>query len=190
MTTVPLPAVRVTSPGISPKEPGAFPQVNVSNLLSIGPMYAMPTENSVGIEALISRTEAGAAEARALRLFIGRGRRYSAKQAAIGSGVKERSIEAAMVGPDSSEWRPLTTGMLHSMIKFLGPDFMTEWLKPTGIAAHDPAKVDHEKMVEHAINYVAIATKARRRESPCGTEFAPVEEDELDRAFAPLRAQN
>jgi len=150
----------------------------------------MASNPSADNSLIISRTLAGEAEARALRLFIGRGKRYSVKEASNGSGVKDRVIECAMAGPDNTDWRPLSSGALHSLMSFLGPDFITAWLTPTSFAAHDPAKVDHEKMVEHAINYVAIATKARRRESPCGTEFAPVEEDELDRAFAPLRAQN
>lgn len=138
---------------------------------------------------IISRTLAGETEARALRLFIGRGKRYSVKEASNGSGVKDRAIECAMAGPDNTDWRPLSTGALHSLMSFLGPDFITAWLKPTSFAAHDPAKVDHEEMLEHAVAYVAEHAKARSRNSPGGAAIVPIEEIDLDRAFAPFCAQ-
>ena len=150
----------------------------------------MSENQSADNPLIISRAVAGETEARALRMFIGRGKRYSVKEASNGSGVKDRVIECAMAGPDNADWRPLTAGMLHSLMSFLGPDFITAWLKPTTFAAHDPAKVDHEEMVEHAINYISVATMARRRESPGGPAIAAVEEVDLDRAFAPLRAAN
>lgn len=148
----------------------------------------MPNTESADKTLIVSRTESGAAEARALRLFIGRGKRYSVKEASNGSGVKDRCIECAMAGPDNADWRPLAAGALHSLMSFLGPDFITAWLKPTSFAAHDPAEIDHEELLEHALNYVAEHTKARRRESPGGSEIVPIEEVDLDKAAAPLRA--
>lgn len=148
----------------------------------------MPNTESADKTLIVSRTESGAAEARALRLFIGRGKRYSVKEASNGSGVKDRCIECAMAGPDNADWRPLAAGALHSLMSFLGPDFITAWLKPTSFAAHDPAEVDHEQLLEHALKYVAEHGKVRRRESPGGSEIVPIEEVDLDKAAAPLRA--
>lgn len=150
----------------------------------------MQVDESADKPLLISRSVAGDTEARALRLFIGRGKRYSVKEASNGSGVKDRAIECAMAGPDNTDWRPLPAGALHSLMSFLGPDFITAWLKPTTFAAHDPASVDHEELIEHALNYVAEHAKARRRESPGGAEIVSIEISDLDRAAAPLRAAN
>ena len=95
-----------------------------------------------------------------------------------------------MAGPDNTDWRPLTAGALHSLMSFLGPDFITAWLKPTTFAAHDPAQIDHEEMLEHAVAYVAEHAKARSRSSPGGAEIVPIEITDLDRAAAPLRSAN
>lgn len=148
----------------------------------------MPNSQSADKPLLISRSAAGEAEARALRMFIGRGKRFSVKEVSNGSGVKDRLIECAMAGPDNTDWRPLPAGALHSLMSFLGPDFITAWLKPTSFSAHDPAEIDHEQLLEHALNYVGEHTKARRRESPGGAEIVPIEVVDLDRAAAPLRA--
>lgn len=104
----------------------------------------MSENQSADKPLLVSRAVAGETEARALRMFIGRGKEYSVKEVSNRTGVKDRCIECAMAGPDNADWRPLTAGMLHSLMSFLGPDFITAWLKPTTFAAHDPAKVDHE----------------------------------------------
>lgn len=150
----------------------------------------MSENQSADKPLLVSRAVAGETEARALRMFIGRGKEYSVKEVSNRTGVKDRCIECAMAGPDNLDWRPLSAGMLHSLMSFLGPDFITAWLKPTTFAAHDPAKVDHEELLEHALNYVAEHGKARRRESPGGAEIVSVEVVDLDRAAAPLRAAN
>lgn len=150
----------------------------------------MPDNQSADLIPLVSRNLAGETEARALRMFIGRGKRFSVKEAANGAGVKDRVIECAMAGPDNTDWRPLPAGALQSIMSFLGPDFISAWLKPTTFAAHDPAQVDHEELLDHALNYVAEHTKARRRESPGGAEIVSIEIADLDRAAAPLRSEN
>ena len=150
----------------------------------------MPVSSSADIPLLISRSVAGEAEARALRMFIGRGKRFSVKEASNATGVKDRVIECAMAGPDNTDWRPLSSGALHSLMSFLGPHFITAWLKPTTFAAHDPAQIDHEEMLEHAVAYVAEHAKVRGRNSPGGAEIVPIELTDLDRAAAPLRSAN
>jgi hypothetical protein len=151
----------------------------------------MPTVESAELIPLISRNAAGEAEARALRMFIGRGKRFSVKEAANGAGVKDRVIECAMAGPDNSDWRPLSASALHSLMSFLGPDFISAWLKPTSFAAHDPSEVDHDELLEHAIHYVNVSARARRKDSPAGPEIHPtIEQTELDNAARALRAGN
>ncbi|MFY7837875.1 MAG: hypothetical protein ACOVQ0_16500 [Novosphingobium sp.] len=151
----------------------------------------MSDSQSADLIPLVSRSAAGEAEARALRMFIGRGKRFSVKEAANGAGVKDRVIECAMAGPDNSDWRPLPAGALHSLMSFLGPDFITAWLKPTSFAAHDPSEVDHDELLERALNYVNVSARARRKDSPAGPEIHPtIEKSELDHAARDLRAAN
>lgn len=148
----------------------------------------MPTVESADNSWNISRAEAGVAEARALRLFIGRGKRYSVKEASNGSGVKDRMIECAMAGPDNTDWRPLPAGALHSLMSFLGPDFISEWLKPTPWSAHDPALVDHDTLALKAMAYATEHSRARHPSSPGGVDITAEEEAGLDRSAADLGA--
>lgn len=148
----------------------------------------MPVSSSADIPLLISRSVAGEAEARALRMFIGRGKEWSVKEVSNATGVKDRVIECAMAGPDNADWRPLTAGMLHSLMSFLGPDFVTAWLKPTPWAAHDPAVVDHDTLALKAMAYATEHSRARHPSSPGGVDITAEEEAGLDRSAADLGA--
>lgn len=64
----------------------------------------------------------------ALRLFVGRGRRYSVKQLSNATGIKDRVIECALAGVDNCDHRPLHLGAVLSIASFLGADFTNEWL--------------------------------------------------------------
>lgn len=88
----------------------------------------MPAERSADIPALVSRDRALDAVRDALRLYVGRGRRYSVKQLSNATGVKDRVIECAMAGSDNGDCRPISLGDMLSIASFLGPDFTTEWL--------------------------------------------------------------
>lgn len=77
---------------------------------------------------LVSRDRAVDAVRDAIRLFVGRGRRYSVKQLSNATGVKDRVIECAMAGSDNGDCRPIGLGDLLSIAGFLGPEFTTEWL--------------------------------------------------------------
>jgi hypothetical protein len=81
---------------------------------------------SANFPLLVSREQAGSAIAGALRLFVGRGRRYSVKQLANATGVKDRVIECAIA--EGVDWRPLTPEALLSLSLFLGEAFTNEWL--------------------------------------------------------------
>ncbi|HEX8556435.1 MAG TPA: hypothetical protein VF695_17185 [Sphingomonas sp.] len=88
----------------------------------------MMRNTSADLEPLVSRTNAGSKVRDALRLYIGRGRRYSVKQVSNATGVDDRLIECAMCRTDNADWRPLRVEHLLSIAGFLGPEFTTEWL--------------------------------------------------------------
>jgi hypothetical protein len=97
----------------------------------------MPVDNSANIQPLVSRERIGNSIRDALRLFIGRGRRYSVKQVSNATGVKDRVIECAMTPVDSVDYRPLSLEALVSITGFLGADFTNEWLDLAGQGAFD-----------------------------------------------------
>lgn len=91
----------------------------------------MSERSSANFDLLVSRTSAREAYRAALRRHIGRGKRHSVKQAAIGSGVAERMIEAFMAPVDSADFRRPDLEEVLSLASFLGPDFTSDL---TGLA--------------------------------------------------------
>ena len=92
---------------------------------------------SANLPPLVSREQAENAIADALRLFVGRGRRYSVKQLSNATGIKDRVIECAMCRADSLDHRPLPNSALFSIAKFLGAAFTNEWLGLSDQGAFD-----------------------------------------------------
>lgn len=88
----------------------------------------MTDHTSAAMSPLVSRERYANVIADALRLYVGRGRRYSVKQLANATGVKDRVIECAMTNPATVDWRPLPPEALLSIALFLGADFTNEWL--------------------------------------------------------------
>lgn len=88
----------------------------------------MSLDQSANLPPIISRERGHDAVRDALRLFIGRGRRYSVKQVSNATGVKDRVIECAMTLAADPECRPIHISDLLSIAGFLGPEFTTEWL--------------------------------------------------------------
>jgi hypothetical protein len=84
--------------------------------------------DSANIESLVSRSSARSKVRDALRLFIGRGRRYSVKQVCNATGVPDRLIECAMCDPESGDYRALSLEHLLSLSQFLGAAFTSEWM--------------------------------------------------------------
>ena len=97
------------------------------------------SSNSAGIEPLVLRSEHYRAIAKALRLLVGRGRRFSYKEAQRGAGVPERMLMAFRHDPDHEEWREARPEQFASMVKFLGADFTSTYLEAitAGQAAYD-----------------------------------------------------
>ena len=73
----------------------------------------------------------------ALRLFVGRGRRYSVKELANATGVADRVIESAVCDVDSEDYRPLSHEALASIAKFLGAPFASIYLELSGLGAFE-----------------------------------------------------
>ena len=73
----------------------------------------------------------------ALRLHVGRGRRFSVKQLSDGSGVPEANIENAMRVLECPAFRPLKQEELASIAKFLGAPFASHYLELSGLGAFD-----------------------------------------------------
>ncbi len=79
----------------------------------------------------------------ALRLRIGRARRYTVKQVWNATGVKDRLLECAMADPDGTEWRALPPEALLSLSMFFGADFTSEWMSLARQGAFDlPDDID------------------------------------------------
>lgn len=97
----------------------------------------MADRNSANLSPLVSRERVGNVVGDALRLYVGRGRRYSVKQLSNATGVKDRVIECAMCDPASVDFRPLSLDALMSIAGFLGADFTNEWLSLAGQGAFD-----------------------------------------------------
>jgi hypothetical protein len=86
---------------------------------------------------IVSRNAAREKLRDALRLYVGRGRRYSVKELSNGTGVPDRMIESAMCQVDDPDYRPLTLENLLSIAYFLGAQFASAFLEPAGLGAFE-----------------------------------------------------
>ena len=89
--------------------------------------------NSAAIEPLVRRNQHFFAVGKALRLLVGRGRRYTYKDVQRGAGVPERMLRAFKEDPGHEEFRPIAPEQFASLVVFLGADFTSEYLE--GISA-------------------------------------------------------
>lgn len=90
-------------------------------------------------ELLVSRSAIREKHRSALRLHVGRGRRFSVAELSDGSGVPERAIEAAMCFIDDESYRPLALENVASIAKFLGASFASHYLDLSGLGAFELA---------------------------------------------------
>ena len=86
---------------------------------------------------LVSRNSAREALRNALRLHVGRGRRYSVKELSNGTGVPDRVIESAMCATEDPDYRPLALENLLSISKFLGAAFHSAFIEVTELGAFE-----------------------------------------------------
>jgi hypothetical protein len=94
---------------------------------------------SANNDTLISRNSIREAIRKGLRLYVGRGRRYSVKELSNGSGVPDRVIECAMCDVESEDYRPLSLEALASIGKFLGAQFVSTYLEMSDLGAFELA---------------------------------------------------
>lgn len=92
---------------------------------------------SADFSPLVSRNAIREKIRDALRLFVGRGRRYSVKELSNGTGVADRVIECAMCEVDNEDYRPLSHEALASIAKFLGAPFASVYLELSGLGAFE-----------------------------------------------------
>jgi hypothetical protein len=98
----------------------------------------MPNGNpSANNSSLISRSAANATFREAVRLFVGRGKRFSVKQVSIGTGISARMIESFMAPVDSTDFRKPDLEEVLTLVSFFGSDFTSELIASTGQAAFD-----------------------------------------------------
>lgn len=93
--------------------------------------------NSANLPLLISRSAANTIFRDAVRLFVGRGKRFSVKQVSIGTGISARMIESFMAPVDSSDFRKPDLEEVLTLVSFFGSDFTSEMIAPAGQAAFD-----------------------------------------------------
>lgn len=91
-------------------------------------------------ELLVSCSAIREKQREALRLHVGRGRRYSVRQLSEATGVAETSIENAMRVLECPAFRPLKQEESASIAKFLGPSFTSVYLELSGQGAFDVAE--------------------------------------------------
>jgi hypothetical protein len=100
----------------------------------------------------------------ALRLYVGRGRRYSVKELSNGTGVPDRMIECALCEPDDPEYRPLKLEELASLIKFLGVPFASSIIEIAGLGAFElmDGQIPLPKVLAKAETKVDVAEERKR----------------------------
>jgi hypothetical protein len=94
------------------------------------------------IELLVSYNTICERQRHALRLFVGRGKRFSTEEMSLGSGVKEKRIHAAIRPVCADDYRLLRHEELASITKFLtgeglGAAFFSALVEPCGLGAFE-----------------------------------------------------
>jgi hypothetical protein len=96
----------------------------------------MTPHQTAGDDLTVSRNAANETFRDALRLYVGRGRRYQFKQVAKGTGIAARKLEA-LTTLDPAESRGPTFAEALTLAKFLGAEFTAEWLEMIGQGAFE-----------------------------------------------------
>lgn len=103
-------------------------------------MASAPTSEE--FEPLVSYNTVCERQRHALRLFVGRGKRFSAKDMGAGAGVSEKRIHAATRPVTADDYRLLRHEELASIAKFLtgegvGATFVSAMIEPCGLGAFE-----------------------------------------------------
>ena len=95
------------------------------------------SRNPFANQPLVSRNTIRERMRDALRLYVGRGRRFTVKELSNATGIADRLIESAMCEVDSADYRPLSLEALASINKFLGVEFASAFLEPSGLGVFE-----------------------------------------------------
>jgi hypothetical protein len=134
------------------------------------------------IELLVSYNTICERQRHALRLFVGRGKRFSTEELSLGSGVKEKRIHAAIRPVTADDYRLLRHEEFASIAKFLtgeglGAAFISACIEPCGLGAFElmdgqpplprtldpckqPAKLSREDHIRKAREHLLAAETA------------------------------
>lgn len=97
----------------------------------------MPDQQSADFGLLVSHEQLNNAFWRALRMFVGRGKRFSADEVSKQTGVHRRSLDSYRGYPiGHPDHRPLDYNQKFSIASYIGADLTTEWIGFMGQAAY------------------------------------------------------
>ena len=102
----------------------------------------MSETSAAKIDSLISSTEARALIRQQMRLFMGRGRRYSVAAISQGTGIPLWQLNQAMIDPQDVKHRPLPPESFLSLVLFLGADFLQPIAARCGLGVFDQPALD------------------------------------------------
>lgn len=143
----------------------------------------MPETHSAGISPLVSHEQLNNAFWRALRTFVGRGKRHSAADVCVGAGIHRRTLDCYRGYPiGHPDHRPLDEAQRWSIASFIGADLTTAWISFMGQAAYDLPDGGDGDLDEAADDAGAVASSVRRARSPNspgGFQIVPEERAEI-----------
>jgi transcriptional regulator with XRE-family HTH domain len=97
-------------------------------------LWQAGSDNAVSNEGLISTAGVDDEIARAIGLFMGRGRRYSVSDVAMATGLGARSLQSYIASGE--ERRTPSYEVLFTLMQFFGPQFTSKVLGWIGQGAH------------------------------------------------------
>lgn len=145
----------------------------------------MTDKHSAEFAPLVSHEQLDNAFWRAIRMFVGRGKRHRACEVSAASGVHRRTLDCYRGYPiGHPDHRPLDYAQKFSIASVIGADLTTQWLRLIGQAAYDlpdvepdPSALDTAGLdagdVAHAV------AKARSPNSPGGIAIVTEERNEI-----------
>ena len=144
---------------------------------------------------LVSREQAENAFADALRLYVGKRRRYSYEDFANGIGLTKDGrahtkplYDFLSYPAGSPDHRPLHFGITLSITKFLGCEFTNAWLALAEQRACDDAPIDHDELAPAFQEYLQAKSAAHHPDSEARREIGPNEEKTLRSKLAAVPA--
>lgn len=127
----------------------------------------MPDQQSAELTPLVSHEQLENAFWRALRMFVGRGKRCSAAEISVGAGVHRRTLDCYRGYPiGHPDWRPLNTEQKFSIASFVGADLTSEWIRFMGQEAIDLPEDPDGDLDTAGLDAAEVAHKVQRARHP------------------------